>query len=529
MTLTKLKTNPQKSKCKNPSTNIILRECKDGFFGYTNTGDPCCFNKPKDIIVTQQGEVKQHIITTDKILNENRLGVLPTILENILSKKYLRLGIIQNKFSFLTAITKLIKPDYSTDKSIEFVLKSLNENIYTRLDGISQTFSYEEYKDYISNEWLNHKLVLELFSKLFQINIIVINIKKKNVSCINGFFNKSLRYIIILKNEKFYEPVITNKQNTFSKNDIKSVLELYKFSCKAIIPDNFPLTLRKIMKKVPNVKQVVNKAGKVNFVNYKQGMIPIKVSNPVDEINDGEYTKTIAKIQRDLLDSLKIDELKVISQIVYENKVVGLMVKSNVIVPVIKSDIMDDLDVLNMKYYDNINEVFQLNKAVPDKRIKTVLNRKINEEYFNRINFMMSEYLKKEKDDRELLKLIKKSKTTRSEKVKKMKSIIKLQVLKMVAKTKNENITIENKREVCSNITEQTSCNNYCIWESDKCKLVLLQTVDDIILHIIQNILKSDDILNGKIPMEIIDENDFIKRNTEIVLMEPQQVIEWLK
>ena len=542
--LTKLKTNPQKSNCKNSPVDIVLRKCGSNkrfpHFGYTPSGDPCCFNKPREVLIDMIGdtEVVQHIITTDKILNDNRLGVLPKVVEAMLSDKFFRLGVIQNNKAFLNCIIKVMESNEPVNRSIEELQNKISDGSLNRLSGVNTIFeNADAYKEYLETKWLDHKMVIELISKHYKINVLVLNKAKDTISCQMFPFNKSHKYAVILKQDRFYEPLVKMDKRLFTKGEIKNILDLYKFSCKVIKPDNYPLELKKVYKKLGgDIKQVVNEAGYVNFVIFKGGLIPVAASKPLENIKELSGISGIkvidVKEQIKILNGLSESKLQVKSQILGDKgNVVGIIVESGLIVPV-KGSKVDNLEITNMTYYSDIDEILQMNDSQVDDRVRNVMRRLVSDEYYERTRFIVSEYLKDNQRYRNDIKEIKKSDGDRLHKVKLISEIIGSILLKLISKKSRQNVEIDNKRRSCNKIESEKDCDNYCIWD-EGCRLMSLnhisssKVLDQLGLFITQDILKNNEILDTKVNEEIIGSDNFIRRKGEIVFVDPDQLKVW--
>jgi hypothetical protein len=556
--LNKLINNTISSKCLNQPENVLKRTCKNaGIFGYQSSGEPCCFKNKRDIRTDIKRETG-HIITTDKILGHQRTGELYDIFKNLFTPKHFRIGILQSDISFINATISSLGIESPTEKIKSFILKSLDENMYDSLFGISEIFSYEKYKNYLTTQWVDHKFAIEIISKIFKINIIVLNYKEENssISCtmnlIDTPFVDGDKYIVLIKNNKTYEPIklVENekKRGVFKRSEIQNLIDLYTFSCKAIKPENYPLNLNELLqviKEPTKVTQIVNNARLVNFVNYNDFIIPVKVSKPILKLGEGKMKVYDAEYQIEKLNGLNIPELKVVGQLVgNQGKVIALITVSDLVIPVNIGNMIENLTVLNLNYYENINEIFQLNKTLDDKRILHVLERIINEEYTNRIFFTISEYLKDNDEIKQkLIDIVKNSaakltivttseKNKRKYKVEKIQKIITPIVDKLFSSERfdvNPVKITDSFRINCPSIKDKNSCNikDYCIWESS-CSLKSMLDKENISLTITQSILKSNDIIDG-ISNEMISSDNFIKRKSEITFINTEQIDRWLE
>lgn len=545
VSLQQLITVPQKSKCKTLPNFNDENKCNQEYpyFGYTKKGFPCCFNKkPKETVELKNKTKSSHTITTNKILDNNRIGLLPEPINLIFNESYRRQGVNQTNSSFLSVILKALNINRVSIEERKKIAENISEKKYLQLNGISNVFSYNEYKEYLaSNKWLDHKLTEEIVSHMYKINIIVLiyDDNESKISCkINRYdndFNEKLPYVVVLKQNEAYELITKENTKLFQQNDIKKIIDIYDFSCKAIEPSDYPLTVSKVISKLPkdkliNYKQVINKNGSVNFL-INDYIVPVKNTKPINKIKEVDNIKKQEAIkQRDFLNSLStikgLETYRVIGQVIKKNKVVALMIKSKLIVPVKTSPIIPDLEVVNNNYYDNINEILELNNKLQDERVVNVLKDAVKEEYINRIHFNISKYIVENNSIKKEIIEITNEKNKRVSKIKKLDSIIRPIVLEMISNKTSKNKTITKRRQ-CSKLTKEL-CDNYCIWDENTCKLVKELDKEDIILNVIQEILKNDNIIKDKISKDILSEDQFIKRNTEVILLNPNEVFGWI-
>lgn len=513
-------------KCKSQPEDLATRRCQDGqSFGYSNKGEPCCFKK---LPVSKQKEkvLKKDIIKTAKILDPDRFGVLPDILKDIIGQDFYRIGVKQDKKSFMHAVNKA-----SGSK-----MSSITRSVFDR-SLASDSFSYESFKDYLNSKNLDHKLLSEMLSDTLDVNIIVLN-GEDSVSCyinrIDTPFDESKKYIVILKSEEYYEPIgKLNMKMTFDKADLKQLLDLYKFSCQAIAKENTPLTLRQTIKKLGNtsqITQIVNKNGNINYIEYLGKFIPVYKSKPVKDIRlDSVMEKTSARQQIAFLNSLGIEQLIVDSQLLDENmKTTAVQTKSGLIIPVKRGDMIEGLDISNLNYYSGLEEIVEKNNQVDDKRVKAVVQRLMFEEYKNRVFYITSEFIRQNELKKNIVS-IKDSKDSRQQKISQLKEILDLEKIISSKKVNSFDSFIKNRQSKRTNcpVSEKCELSDYCVLEDKKCKLVLLHDFSDITLGVYQEILKNDKIIHN-FPREAVDKDNFIRRDSEVVLMDPEQIMRWL-
>lgn len=343
--LTTIINSPPKNKCsfppdfKNKKQQDVNAVCahhdKNNFFGYNLNSYPCCFDKPRDVeLVRKRKDVditKQHILTTDKVLDHQRIGTLPlgldqlfnSIIEHNANLSYYRMGVVQNQYAFLNAVILAAQERLSvrnaTDlkkKMIEY-LEQNNNAFFTLNSGeISNKFSsIQAYINHIQQEQLSWNDVIDLLSKMIQRNILLIDIPYKttnsnkvadyeNIKLICTPFlkmNEKIPYIILLKKLNTFEVVIGlksnadgssyikyhhnyNQQSTPDKNIVNFLVEYNKQSCvrENVYPENYTYDELLLPQLVINVLQgtshdivyqLLDSFNKTVFLINKKGII----------------------------------------------------------------------------------------------------------------------------------------------------------------------------------------------------------------------------------------------------------------
>lgn len=343
-----------KTKCKyNPDTNNrtedIHSPCSNHkshkFFGYTQKTVPCCFAKSDDILEHTNNKIKKsdvsgYIFQSDKLLNNNRMGLLPNDLDklfNIVFSKekdkdsmYYRMGVIQNNDSFLNVlllamnnnIKHTILNNSSEFKRVITTYLHNNQNEFLKLNNGDVSGKYnQDINEYIksltSGKIINWYDTIELFEKIIKRNVLIFEINNESIKllCKSKRINKHLNrpFIVLIKKKNTFELIVnytksTNKYRKSFNHDtsiIKFLLEYYNTTCikKNIYPENFGITINeKFIKYIPlldvknvisllstdnyigNVKyQVKNKFNKINMVMTKRGvLIPVLETGIID-------------------------------------------------------------------------------------------------------------------------------------------------------------------------------------------------------------------------------------------------------
>jgi hypothetical protein len=309
-----------KNKC-NQTPNLTSGTLKDlcseheahKYFGYNQNSYPCCFDKPRDKFISSLKKkkkdskiIEQHILQNDKILDINRIGILPNYLNSIFNKDsttYYRLGVIQNKDSFLNCILTSIDKKYKLDRfSNTLELKNFIVNKFKSLNlfykiyngNLPQIWKDEEsfFKDFLSdNVYIDYKILLDLIFIILNLNILIIDVyeeesEKSKIICTNNF-DKNFKTIILVKrnmNTVFNTPqfeIIIQLTKTVSKifnSDIEIVQLLNNFvntSCKEVYdnPSNYSYTSFIKISQIDNsdiLTQVINTFNKVNWIILKK-------------------------------------------------------------------------------------------------------------------------------------------------------------------------------------------------------------------------------------------------------------------
>jgi len=391
--LAKIITEPPKNKCNYPPDTNAKRDddinapCahhdKNNVFGYNLNSYPCCFDKERETTISRKKKVsditKQHILISDKILDYQRIGILPYGLDKLFNEtikltnrmgKYYRMGVVQNKAAFFNAVLlgcenvigekqinnsyefRRLLTNYLTDNSSLF--KQLNNgniaNKYGTLDAYNGMLVD-------TNSDVNWNDVLDIIQRVTEKNIIILDIPYKfsestkiadyenmRILCHpNVGSNPQLGYIVLLKRLKTFELVVCicedNRIEYTFKNTPESPDEIIQFlveydrvSCvrENIFPETYPYdemyTLGEIVALLQDsphqiIAQIVNKFNKVDYVLTQSGLlIPIKESGIIPQ----ESIRTLHITQLRQMDKLaSLDTVESLIQKVNKNLVNG--------------------------------------------------------------------------------------------------------------------------------------------------------------------------------------------------------------
>jgi hypothetical protein len=221
--LTKIINMPPKNKCNYPP-DMNVKDIQDinapcghhttnKFFGYNLNSYPCCFDKPRDVTMTRRKKVsditKQHILISDKILEYQRLGILPSGLDILLNEvvdgadgaggapgdadraRFYRMGVVQNNNSFLNAVLMCLSNkigEATINNSTEFkkyIVNYLNEpahkSLFKKLNGGNISFKFVKLQNYIDTimdadtvaYWNDY---VDLIQRITKVNIMILEI-----------------------------------------------------------------------------------------------------------------------------------------------------------------------------------------------------------------------------------------------------------------------------------------------------------------------------------------------------------------
>lgn len=373
MPLAKILTEPPKNKCNFPpdmskrtSTDInavCKHHKKNKIFGYNSNSYPCCFDKERDVHVNKRRKevdiTKQHILMTDKILDFQRIGVLPVGLDTLFNGlinnkggKLYRMGVLQNKSAFLNAILLAIGNKISINKRINNAneMKNLLTNYlkehpdeFEKLNTGNISFKYESSSNYMRNILDNvteiyWNDIVDLVQRITKHNILVLDIPYKtsestkvpdyeNIRLIcnsSVSMKKDQPFIILIKRLKTFEVVISMSETksdsspkikyTFMMNrngDLKSgivnfLLSYYEASCikEDVYPENFPykelmntIDVVEVLRNTEHdiIAQVINKYNKVEYLMTKKGILIPVRDTGIAELGKVVTTKQLRK------------------------------------------------------------------------------------------------------------------------------------------------------------------------------------------------------------------------------------------
>jgi hypothetical protein len=371
--LYQLISKPKKNTCLNiphlhKRTNDNIDEpCKhhdkENTFGYNIKSYPCCFEKLPSVYRGQKVDkgnvIKQHIITTDKLLGYKRQGVLQPGLNNLLneylkpkSSAFLRWGVNQNQLSFLNCIVESVGDNTNLKIDSTYALKRFLVNYldehpqdFLRLNNGNISLKYsslQEYVDTINGESVIHWTdIIDLVQIALGCNILIIDIPYTETLSKTTFQYEDMRLVCNLniqqdKTKPFL--ILIKKQNAFEIIVENSSARWNKDSKKIQILDK----QQPVINFVFNYDKTSNNSNIVNlFVDYylssciKENRFPEKY--PYEELYSAEY----------IIGKLLKTQHKIWFQLVNPfNKINMLVTELGLIVPIKETGVLDKIPTI---------------------------------------------------------------------------------------------------------------------------------------------------------------------------------------
>jgi hypothetical protein len=546
--------------------------CPDSKFkypGYTNTNSVCCFIKDqrkKEVFIKNNGGeienlnvtdyeiLKKGIIMTDKILGINRVGILCNQLNSIFKDDdYIRLGNDHTSNSFVNVLKLIPSLNIGIDKA---------HNKFTRkiYKSLTSDLEFDEIQDNLKN-FKEFKCQQDTYSKILDIVIVVISNDKENIYIDiypEPFFENQKSFICLYNNNGSYELITRVEDSLVRKLDIDSPLfkrikamysksRFVKTEGNKDPPENINELLSK--NKVPfDIKiQFVNPFCKVDYIKCQYGIIPVAESKiiynlPTKKLDDTFLLKY--QEQFDLLNESGIKGLTPESIVMFEDKVTGIKLKNGMICFVKPTKkVITDLSISEKQVngYQSINSMNNvLTKAgTTDPDEMELHNRRFRyiNELYQRFRFFLSESMTK--TERQHLNDTIKEKVSPIIKLDSIKKIvINLFGDKLIKNDKdNHTSVIPVIRTLCTgykgpvNNIECEDIDPFCGINNGKCGLKVNENLYHGIIEKLSTELYngSKEIMQGKVIKEFLDKNDFLQRESDAIILEDDDIIEFLK
>lgn len=394
-------------------------------FGYTISGYPCCFTKSRPIGSKTEKPVKiGHIITTEKLLGDSRLGTLPSFLEAY-NDMYYRYGIEQKDSGLLSAI-RVAKKKYFTNNqemrlSMISILKEDSDMFESIDDGtLALEFTQDEFIKRLLDPsiTLEPRYVVELLSSIIETNIFIVSVSEESLVCKSTVSNRYRKTIIVLEQKGHYELVVGVVNNdlikkSFSIETDPMVIELKKLHsnvCKRtqVYPEDYDYTelltydeMVSLLPKDPEhavIGQVITAYKRTSMLLLKnKAIIPIEERVMTDlpfitleELALKDSIPSVGKLYALYMGistiNIRITGLSVIDGIVNAVKTsygVHVPVKNRLYSDVIKT--IPSIDVLKYKYYFDIDSYMKKDNFENSSMFRYVNSNRILKENIFRI------------------------------------------------------------------------------------------------------------------------------------------------
>lgn len=359
--------------------------------GFTQKNAICCFTKDQRnnvkyisnmgldesqvSVKKTTGTSKQYILTTDKILEYNKLGTLLPIFDDIFNKlptnikdvkngKFYRIGVLQNNNAFLNAVSLGVNNGKEIDinrfkNTIVSKLKA-NPKLFFKLNNGQIKLKYNNLDNYINwiinnKNTMNIDDLVELIKSTFNYNIVVFNIPtiySKSTAKVNEEMIKIMCYLNCQPNEEYPYLVIFKRESKYEILVYYNELKM-KYSFSFNDSDTFKLVNDFYQKTCVKTEKYPKGYGKYEY----------------DKLYNGE----------ELINLLKDTEYKIVGQLSNKDKkIISLISKKNTIIPIKESTMFltDDITLYTQIQLVNGNEYLNnikgLNKILKEHNLHEI-------------------------------------------------------------------------------------------------------------------------------------------------------------
>jgi hypothetical protein len=530
--------------------------------GYTVKNGVCCFSKDQRnkevfkrntkessdtrkksvILYTDQSILDKPLLVTNKILEKNRLGVLPEFIESYFPDTFARLGTTEIlKNSFFEAISVCSGKKFSREK----IIAKLDNNLFEILEDGSISDKYKTLQNYIKYLKTSDTYdgLIDLVEQIVQKNIIVIT-SSGNISCSSYKDFGFLEYILLYKNKNNFEPIVRivdykTIKRSFIGNEIKKFLDIYNKNCQINYISRYiePVSVNKIKQLGIKIEsQILDEYSKVIYIFTDFGLLPVISQTKLYKVRETNITDCLLdpKQQFALLEKLNLEQLKVTKQILDKNdNTVALVTSSGLLVPVKPGNTaLKQIPIEESIQYIEAPIFQEKNKNTASKDEITKLSFDL--EFYQRLRFTLAKILIYKKVAQQLLAIKRSTNFTFEEKLKNVMEKVKETLEDQIHLTKETNNSkvseIPSTRKVCKELINSCQEDPYCTNETNICLLkVKASHYPNLLRKLSLEILNSNEILGNLIKGEQTGKGNFIKRENEIVLLSKEEIIEYLK
>lgn len=535
---------------------LVCKNKKYSYPGFTNNNIVCCFKRDQrnklifkrnigtasDILFNDSDTtiLKSQIITTSKVLELNRLGVIPKGLNNLFDinklKKYniYRLGNLHDFDSIIHAVELLI---YKKIDIFNITEKFLTEKIFKSLNNgdLANIMSYNDYKKYLESIEFKELGIIDLLSKYTNINIVVINwtSNKYYIECIPNTNYRHYCFIMkrIIDKKIYFEPLVGVP---ITQNKKSKILRIFvdKFTiihCKEHTNQNELKNINEIKIYLTIKSQFIDSYNKVTYIDtLEYGIIPIYPSGllikyPIshkfnfDKLNSDKQFKYLQKLSK----KSNTPGLTPVYQIIdNKNCVMAILTKSNIIVPVKRNKINLNIPIIRIEniidsgLLTHSNTLIQSKSKFVDIRYKYNLLIAFSKELYQRLRYTLNHIIKNnninlknhidDKDDKLLIK--------------KLKNILNDYVL--IGESNLIPDVVPNIKYICGSGSDSNKnisdpfCKNDKLYIPRKYYNNLIKKISNDIINYTKN---GKDLIEGRVKKEFI-EFGIIKRSNEKIV-----------
>jgi len=527
------------------------------YIGITITKDLCCFkknqeNKPlyKQVFKNQDSKIdfanleklfKYHILKSNKILEWGRLATVNSTIQKYSKEPLYRIGSLQDYHSFLNTVSLLMKTHMD--------IKSIDTDLFSSFSSnfkynVSKAFykkilqSNEDYKELLNSvnskenkKYLDYSYIIYPLLLTKNVNFIIISESSNSIKWIYTLLKNPI-YVIFQHSSGEYEGIIkSTKKFNFNINDdfIVKVLNTIKFLPNSITSNN--LEYNYLSSHSP-MHIVTNKNKTKYLYTKKYGLtpcFPLKFisRNKIDTLdNINKYTldlktqlKKLACLLSDhpsLNNFIQVDSFCLNP---FTNIINSIKLKSGLHIPVIpdkysKSDLKQinkNAKLVYEYYIPDLDNYIESNTKLQDNRILYITELYYLNELYNQLNYKISINIKD--DDVSKLYDVIKNKNKLSDKFKSISLIIEKVTKPLVS------ISLKMLPFSLNFSLNRNEC--YPVFCDIKNKIVMNKKYYSLFISKITNSLLNGDysILTKNIPFEIQDENEYIIREEEQLII----------
>ena len=540
--------------------NMCSKYSKNNKFGFTKEGYPCCFNElNKDFSLNENEILKQHILKTDSVLENQRLGILPDILNQMFLKfslnkndEFIRMGILYSSFVYI--IIFVLNFNFNLQISSHFDLlkyfeNNLSQNDFDQLNNENIFKNFEEFLISLNNfEKIDNinKILSKYLVYIFKTNIIIFDIpfvktksninydyKNIKIDCTINNKNTNENAIFVIKKDNLYELIVYISENKITSVFDNKFIKLLTFfnnyineTCikKIDLPETFMYnefyTITELQKSLLGTSfeikyQILNNFNKIVYIATKNKvLIPIqsiyKVNN-LDildlqqcEMDMYKIIKEYKNINTILKKRKKTKMLDIIGHSIENSMINGLMTNFGIMIPIKLTQV--DKNIINdnkLLFNWNDSDIIKIDKYIKEN---TVINTPYDD-YYNMI-LKIKRYIYDTKVKLGLLF------SNNEELSKYIEEII-------VDKIKSRYIKIKTIEEILKKLDEYLHYDKY-IHEKNVINFIL----NTISIEIVNDTIEMN-ILNNNITLEYMD--SYIVRDNEILITHIDELLNYIK